>query len=35
LAFDFQVLDAIPQDESDVQVDAIITEKSAMNCSGV
>ncbi len=35
LAFDFQVLDAVPQDESDVQVDAIITEKSAMNCSGV
>ncbi len=35
LAFDFQVLDAVPQDESDVQVDAIITEKSTMDCSGV
>ncbi len=35
LAFDFQVLDAVPQDESDVQIDAIITEKSTMNCSGV
>lgn len=35
LAFDFQVLDAVPQDGNDVRVDAIITEKSTMNCSGV
>ena len=34
LAFDFQVLDAVPQDENDIRVDAIITEKSTMNCSG-
>lgn len=32
LAFDFQILDAVPQDESDIQVDIIITEKSTMNC---
>jgi len=35
LAFDFQVLDAVPQDKDDIQVDAIITEKNTMNCSGV
>ena len=35
LAFDFQVLDAVPQDENDIQVDAIITEKTTMNCSGI
>lgn len=35
LAFDFQVLDSVPQDENDIQVDAIITEKSTMNCSGI
>ena len=35
LAFDFQVLDTVPQDENDIQVDAIITEKSTMNCSGI
>jgi 5-formyltetrahydrofolate cyclo-ligase len=35
LAFDFQVLDSVPQDENDIRVDAIITEKSTMNCSGV
>ena len=35
LAFDFQVLDAVPQDENDIRVDAIITEKSTMNCSGI
>lgn len=34
LAFDFQVLDTVPQEESDIRVDAIITEKSMMNCSG-
>jgi len=34
LAFDFQVLGAVPQDENDIRVDAIITEKSTMNCSG-
>jgi 5-formyltetrahydrofolate cyclo-ligase len=33
LAFDFQILDAVPQDESDIQVDIIITEKSTMDCS--
>jgi 5-formyltetrahydrofolate cyclo-ligase len=33
LAFDYQVLDTVPQDENDIQVDAIITEKSTMNCS--
>lgn len=35
LAFDFQILDTVPQDGNDVRVDAIITEKSTMNCSGV
>jgi 5-formyltetrahydrofolate cyclo-ligase len=35
LAFDFQVLDTVPQDENDIRVDAIITEKSTMNCSGI
>ena len=35
LAFDFQVLDTVPQDESDIQVDVIITEKNTMNCSGI
>jgi 5-formyltetrahydrofolate cyclo-ligase len=35
LAFDFQVLDAVPQDENDVRVNAIITEKSTMNCPGI
>lgn len=35
LAFDFQVLDTVPQEENDIQVDAIITEKSTMNCSGI
>ena len=35
LAFDFQVLDTVPQDESDIHVDAIITEKNTMNCSGI
>ncbi len=35
LAFDYQVLDNVPQDENDIRVDAIITEKSTMNCSGI
>ncbi len=35
LAFDFQVLDTVPQDETDIQIDAIITEKNTMNCSGI
>jgi 5-formyltetrahydrofolate cyclo-ligase len=35
LAFDFQVLDAVPQDGSDVRMDTLITEKSTMNCSGI
>ena len=35
LAFDFQILDAVPQDENDIRVDAIITEKNTMNCSGI
>jgi 5-formyltetrahydrofolate cyclo-ligase len=34
LAFDFQILDSVPQDENDIKVNAIITEKSTMNCSG-
>ena len=33
LAFDFQVLDSVPQDENDIRVNVIITEKSTMNCS--
>lgn len=33
LAFDFQVLDAVPQDENDIRVNVIITEKSTVNCS--
>ncbi len=32
LAFDFQILDTVPQNESDIQVDIIITEKSTMDC---
>jgi len=32
LAFDFQILDTVPQDENDIQVDAIITEKNTMSC---
>lgn len=32
LAFEFQILDDVPQSGSDVRVDAIITEKSTMNC---
>ena len=35
LAFDFQVLDSVPQSGDDVPVNVIITEKSAMNCSGI
>ena len=35
LAFDFQVLDTVPQEENDILVDAIITEKSTMSCSGI
>ena len=35
LAFEFQVLDTVPQDENDIQVDAIITEKNTMSCSGI
>ena len=35
LAFDFQVLDTVPQDENDIRVDAIITEKSTMDCSSI
>jgi len=35
LAFDFQVLDSVPQDENDIRVNAIITEKSRMNCSSI
>jgi 5-formyltetrahydrofolate cyclo-ligase len=35
LAFDFQVLDTVPQNKNDIRVDAIITEKSTMNCSGI
>ena len=34
LAFDFQVLDAVPQSGSDIQIDTIITETNTMNCSG-
>jgi len=34
LTFDFQILDTVPQDGNDVRVDAIITEKNTMNCSG-
>ena len=33
LAFEFQILDSVPQDENDIRVNAIITEKSTMNCS--
>ena len=35
LAFEFQVLDTVPQDVKDIQVDTIITEKNTMNCSGI
>jgi 5-formyltetrahydrofolate cyclo-ligase len=35
LAFDFQVLDTVPQDENDIRIDTIITEKSTMDCSGI
>ena len=35
LAFEFQVLDTVPQDENDIQVDTIITEKNTMSCSGI
>lgn len=35
LAFDFQILDTVPQDGNDVRVDAIITEKRTMDCSGI
>lgn len=35
LAFDFQVLDAVPQDRNDVRMDTLITEKNTMNCSGI
>lgn len=35
LAFEFQVLDTVPQDVNDIQVDTIITEKNTMNCSGI
>ncbi len=35
LAFDFQVLDAVPQDGSDLRMDTLITEKSTINCSGI
>ena len=35
LAFDFQVLDTVPQNETDIRVDVVITEKSMMNCSGI
>ena len=35
LAFEYQVLDTVPQDGNDIQVDAIITEKSTMSCSGI
>ncbi|MCH7650546.1 MAG: 5-formyltetrahydrofolate cyclo-ligase [Nitrospinae bacterium] len=35
LAFDFQVLDAVPQDGNDVRMDTLITEKSTLNCSGI
>ena len=35
LAFEFQVLDTVPQDENDIQVDAIITEKNTMSCSDI
>ena len=35
LAFEFQVLDTVPQDEHDIQVDAIITEKTTMSCSDI
>lgn len=34
LAFEFQVLDSVPQNESDRRVDIVITEKNIMNCSG-
>lgn len=32
MAFDFQVLDAVPQDEFDVPVQKIITEKNTIDC---
>lgn len=35
LAFDFQVLDTVPQNNSDIRVDTIITEKTIMSCSTV
>ncbi len=35
LAFDFQVLDAVPQDENDIQIDTIMTENTMVNCSGI
>ncbi len=35
LAFDFQVLEAVPQGGSDIQIDTIITENTTMNCSGI
>jgi 5-formyltetrahydrofolate cyclo-ligase len=35
LAFDFQVLGTVPQDDSDIRVETIITEKIIMNCSTV
>ena len=34
LAFDFQVLSAVPQNEDDIRMNAIITEKATMDCSG-
>ena len=35
LAFDFQVLDAVPQNEDDIRMHTLITEKTTMDCSGV
>ena len=35
LAFDFQVLDTVPQSGHDERVSLIITEKSIMDCSGI
>ncbi len=32
VAFDFQVIDSVPQDESDVPVHTIVTETTTINC---
>ena len=32
LAFDFQILEAVPQGRDDIRMDIVITEKTTMNC---